>query len=178
MSLIAWSEIDTNSNSVGYLDSVEVAKAKKKGVSNVFVGMIQQDYEGNLNIDAIIDKYDKGAYGRIPYFPSMQQCTQIENMYRELVVLKCKHENLLKEFHDKFGLIDDFKNIIAKAGIIKKNTEYNNYKARLNDLNVKVMCKEQELQRLVDSSIYKERPQETHQESMNISVRYNPIAMY
>jgi hypothetical protein len=178
MHSVSWSKIDTCKTTMGYLDSVEVANAKKNGVTNVFVGMIQADYEGTVNVDNIIEKYNKGSYGRMPYMPTEDQRAMIADVYREYVVLQCKYNNLKNEFNEKFNLWDDFKNFVSKTGLIKKNAEYNEYLAKLDDLNLKVISKEQELAKLVDSSIYRAIPQNNNQQAMVITLRVNPYTAY
>ena len=156
MPSISWSQIDTNKNSIGYLDSTEVENARKKGINNVFTGMIQEDYEGNIDVDKLIEKYDKGSRGRIPMIISDDRRQIIADMYRELVVLQHKYNNLETEMKEKFDILDDIKQFFSKKFKIgKENPEYNKYKSDLNDLKLKVINKEDELATYIDEQLYR-----------------------
>lgn len=117
--------------------------------------MIQADYEGTLDVDKIIDKYNKGSFGRIPMYIGSDKREHITQLYREFVVLKCKYDNLQKEFKDKFGIWSDVKNFLSTLGLAKKNKEYAEYEKRLEKLNLEVVEKEFELSRTVDSYLYR-----------------------
>ena len=154
-STLTWSALDTNKGTNGYLDSLEVKNARKMGVDNVFVGMIQEDYEGTLDVDKIIDKYNKGSYGRMPMSIPPQECEQIAKLYREYIVLKFKCENFQEQMKQKYSLVDNFKNFLSNIGIIKKNEEYNSDKSKLEDLRLQAYEKERELADYIDSKLYK-----------------------
>ena len=169
---ISWSVIDNNFNSKGYLDSVEVENARKKGIKNVFVGMIQQDYEGTLDMDEIIEKYNYGAYGRIPMFISSDQLSHVEKLYREHIVLKCKLENLKAEFKEKCGLLDEAKSFFSKFGLCNEPKEYMSYKKKITEMQLKVAEKEHELASTVDLYLYGRTAKNFERDDMNTLAFY------
>ena len=174
MPSISWSDIDINKNSKGYLDSLEVVNARKRGIENVFVGMIQADFEGTIDIDEIIEKYKRPADGRMPIFGNIENRNRIIDLYRELVVLKCKYQNVEIEYNQKFGLWDDAKNLLAKISIIKENEEYKAYKKQIEELKYEVYEKEQELIRQIDSTIY-ERTTTNTGDVQTITMHYHAL---
>ena len=151
---LSWSQIDYNSGSRGYLDEIEVNNAKKKGVTNAFVGMIQEDYEGTLDIDKIKEKYDKGSNGRMPIYGSAENRKKVIRLYRELVVLQCKYQNLKEEYTRKYSLLDDFKNFLSKIKIFKENIEYTNTIKQLEDVGTRINLKEKELSDTINTVFY------------------------
>ena len=176
MPSVNWSDIDTNKSTVGYLDSVEVENAKKRGISNVFAGMIQADYEGGIDVGAIVNKYDKGANGRMPYYIDDTKGKEIANLYRELKVLECQYQNLHNEFRAKFGIWDDFLNKLSEAKIIRSNQEYRDYESRLTQLSIQILKKERELANKVDKSLYRNVPLAENPKTLVITVKNRYLA--
>lgn len=168
---ISWSSIDINQGTKGYLDSTEVVNAKKQGITNVFVGMIEEEYENPLDADKIRDKYDRGAFGKIPMYGSVENRNRLIQLYRELVITKCRYENLKEDFDEKYGIKDAAKNWLSKnLGIFKENKEYTSAKTKLTELSYEIMLKEKELQDFVTSAFYETYNQSPRSESVAMMI--------